>query len=343
MRFPWANIALIALVIAELVTGYLGLIHSNPGWIGAMHLHRIFGFAILALFVWKSCNILGSLRTQSNWRRSLNTMVWSIVLLLGLLIVLGLGLAWSHLGPYDWMGFSGTTIHMNLGWMLIPLLLWHSFRHRISLRTRYLADRRHALRVVGLAMAGFLAWRTAELTGILATGPGAQRRFTGSYPENGREFPVTMWLNDKLPAVEPATWRLSVTGHVESPYQMDLEEFQAWSHSLSATLDCTGGWHTTRQWEGMPVSRLLGRARPRPGAGSITIRSRTGYFRRYSLAEADRALLASRVDGEPLSAGHGFPARMVEPHKRGYDWVKWVDSITVNQTGKLWQPPLPLT
>ena len=93
----------------------------------------------------------------------------------------------------------------------------------------------------------------------------------------------------------------------------------------------------------MPVSELLSRAQPKPGAGSITIRSRTGYFRRYSLDEAGRAILASRVDGRPLSAGHGFPARMVEPHKRGYDWVKWVDSITVNDTGKFWQPPLPLT
>jgi hypothetical protein len=34
---------------------------------------------------------------------------------------------------------------------------------------------------------------------------------------------------------------------------------------------------------------------------------------------------------------------MVEPHKRGYDWVKWVDEITVNDTSKFWQPPLPLT
>ena len=63
----------------------------------------------------------------------------------------------------------------------------------------------------------------------------------------------------------------------------------------------------------------------------------------YSLDEAARALLASRVDGVPLSTDHGFPARMVEPHKRGYDWVKWVDSITVNDTGKFWQPSLPLT
>ena len=343
MRFPWANIALVVLFVAELLTGYLGLTHSNPEWIGAMHLHRIFGFSILALFLWKSRNILGSLRTRRNWQVARGTMVSSVVLLTGLLVVVGLGLAWSHLGPYDWMGFSGTTIHMNLAWMLIPLLLWHTFRHWISLRTRYLADRRHALRVVALALAGLMLWRTAELTNVLAAGPGATRRYTGSYPEDGADFPVTMWLNDRPPFVDTEEWRLRVDGHVANPFEMGLAELQGWEHKLTATLDCTGGWHTTRQWAGVSVTELLARAQPKPGAASITIRSRTGYFRRYSLDEASRALLASRVDGSPLSAGHGFPARMVEPHKRGYDWVKWVDSITVNDTGKFWQPPLPLT
>ena len=152
-----------------------------------------------------------------------------------------------------------------------------------------------------------------------------------------------MWLNDKIPNIDTDRWRLRVDGHVEHPYELDLAELQGWRHRMTATLDCTGGWYTTREWEGVLVSQLLSRAQPKPGAGSITIRSRTGYFRRYSLPEAGRAILASRVDGKLLSAGHGFPARMVEPHKRGYDWVKWVDSITVNDTGKFWQPPLPLT
>ena len=343
MRFPWANIALIALFTFELVTGYLGLTHNNPEWIAAMHLHRITGFAILVLFVWKSRNILGSFRTRSNWRRSPESMVASTALLVGLLGVLGLGLTWSHIGSYSFLGFSGTTIHLNLALLLLPLLVWHSFRHKISFRTRYVAGRRNFLRFAGVAVAGLAAWQLSEQLMLLTGAPGADRRFTGSHPEDGPEFPVTMWLDDRTQHVDSSQWRLRVTGHVEHPYELDYEELVAWNSQLTATLDCTGGWYSTREWAGVPVPDLLARAEVKPGAGSITIRSRTGYFRRYSMEEGGRALLASRVDGAPLSAGHGFPARMVEPHKRGYDWVKWVDEITVNDTSKFWQPPLPLT
>ena len=343
MRFPWANIALVVLFAFELVTGYLGLTHNNPEWIAAMHIHRITGFAILALFVWKSRNILGSFRTRQNWSLHLETMLASSLLLVGLLTVLGLGLAWSHFGPYSFLGFSGTTIHLNLALLLLPLLIWHSLRHKISFRMRYVADRRNALRLGGLAIAGLALWQVTDRLNIVAGGPVADRRFTGSHPENGPDFPVTMWLNDRVPGVDGASWKLRVNGHVENPFEMDLEELHSWSSPLTATLDCTGGWYTTREWHGVPVPELLARARMKPGAGSITIRSRTGYYRRYSMGEAERSLLASRVDGTLLSQGHGFPARMVEPHKRGYDWVKWVDEITVNDTGKFWQPPLPVT
>lgn len=343
MQFPWANIALVFLFAVELLTGYLGLTHSSPDWIAAMHLHRITGFAILFLFLWKSRNIIGSFRSGWNWRTSPGRMLASTALLLGLLIVLALGLAWSNLGAYNWLGMSGTTLHILLALLLIPLLLWHSLRHRISFRRRYLADRRNFLRLAGMTAAGLALWQLAETANRLTNSPGAQRRFTGSYPENGPDFPVTSWLNDRTPAIDPAQWRLRINGHVANPYEITLDELSNWQDELTATLDCTGGWYTTRQWQGASVAQLLAQANPRPGAGSITIRSRTGYYRRYSLTEANRALLAARVDGAPLSPGHGYPARIIEPQKRGYDWVKWVDEITINDTSKFWQPPLPLT
>ena len=112
---------------------------------------------------------------------------------------------------------------------------------------------------------------------------------------------------------------------------------------MRATLDCTGGWHTTQDWTGIPLKEILERAGIKPEAASITVRSVTGYYRRFSLDEAERYLLATKVGTESLSHGHGFPVRLVAPGKRGFEWVKWVDSIEVNDTSKWWQPPLPLT
>ena len=54
-------------------------------------------------------------------------------------------------------------------------------------------------------------------------------------------------------------------------------------------------------------------------------------------------VLATQVAGAPLGHGHGFPARLVVPDRRGFDWVKWVVRVHVGRTSHLLQPPLPLS
>ena len=44
----------------------------------------------------------------------------------------------------------------------------------------------------------------------------------------------------------------------------------------------------------------------------------------------------------PLTAGHGYPARLVAPGRRGVEWVKWLAVIRLNETGPHQQSPLPL-
>ena len=94
-----------------------------------------------------------------------------------------------------------------------------------------------------------------------------------------------------------------------------------------------------QDWEGFQLRDILERAGMLPEAASVTVRSVTGYYRRFSLDEVDRCWLATRVGGESLSHRHGFPLRLVAPGKRGFEWVKWVEGIEVNHTSKWWQPP----
>ena len=75
----------------------------------------------------------------------------------------------------------------------------------------------------------------------------------------------------------------------------DLAAGEADVRTVRATLDCTGGWHTTQDWSGVPLQHVLDLAGVRPEAASITVRSVTGYFRRFSLDEAEPYILATRV------------------------------------------------
>jgi DMSO/TMAO reductase YedYZ molybdopterin-dependent catalytic subunit len=95
-----------------------------------------------------------------------------------------------------------------------------------------------------------------------------------------------------------------------------------------------------QDWEGARLDRLL----PTVGEGaSIIVRSATGYGRRLPTRDASRLMLATRIDGEPLSAGHGSPLRLVAPGRRGFWWVKWVTSVEVDGRPWWWQSPFPLS
>jgi DMSO/TMAO reductase YedYZ molybdopterin-dependent catalytic subunit len=87
---------------------------------------------------------------------------------------------------------------------------------------------------------------------------------------------------------------------------------------------------------------VLDRAGIKASARSLAVESTSGYGRRFSLAEARHLLLATQVADQPLDHVHGFPLRLVAVKHRGFDWVKWVGRIRLNETSEIWQPPVPL-
>jgi DMSO/TMAO reductase YedYZ molybdopterin-dependent catalytic subunit len=94
-------------------------------------------------------------------------------------------------------------------------------------------------------------------------------------------------------------------------------------------LDCTGGWYSAQDWQGVRVGQLLDLAAVQTSAVAVSFKSVTGYRWSLSLPEARKALLATHAGGQPLSHGHGAPLRLVAPGRRGFQWVKWVTEIEV--------------
>ena len=340
MRYPWANTLLLALIAVELVSGFFGLVSNSPDEAAFILAHRIAGWGIVVVLGWKVVNVAASLR----WRRNAAPRTASIVLAVALTVTLALGFIWSFIGPVSFWLFSGVSWHIYIGGALIPILIWHALYHTRGFPLGFWADRRTFLRFAGLAIASVALWRAGEVAASVGGLSGASRRFTGSYEArsfSGNAFPLTSWFNDNPKPVNPNLWRLNIGGAVENPVSLRYEDISA-DTERTATLDCTGGWHSTQIWRGAALSTLLQRTRPDENSSSVTIRSVTGYYRKFSMTEANDYIIATQVGDETLSHGHGFPARLVAHDKRGFEWVKWITDIEVNRTGKWLQPPLPL-
>ena len=336
----WANSVLLALLLVELVTGFFGLVSGSAGDAIFIAVHRIAGFAIVAVLFWKVAIIVSSVRR----RRSGPRQYASLTLLALLAVTLSLGFAWSYAGPFTFAWFSGVSWHIYFGVALAPVAAWHAYTYTKRLPLSFWAERRWFLRAAGIALAGFAFTQATEAASAFVRPAGSERRFTGSYDaarRYGKRFPVVSWLNDRAPAIDVSEWRLSVTGAVERELAVGYDDLDP-RRGVTAVIDCTGGWYSEQDWRGVPLSDLLDLAGTRPEAASITVTSATGYYRRFSMEEARGYVLATHVGGRALPRGHGYPARLVAPDKRGFEWVKWVTSIEVNESPKWLQPPLPL-
>jgi hypothetical protein len=240
-----------------------------------------------------------------------------------------------------WTGVLAIQVHVGAALLSIPLAIWHVVARPIRPRPSDLS-RRSLLRAGAIAGGGLVAFGVVEGL-VRATGlPGSERRATGSYERGSFDpaaMPVTQWLNDRPPEIDPADWRLIVRTP-EGASTLSYEELAVFSDRVRATVDCTGGWYATQDWTGVRLDRLL---QADDAVRSFVVVSATGYGRRFPIADASSMVLATRAGERTLSVGHGFPARLVAPGRRGFWWVKWVERIETSATPWWWQSPFPLT
>lgn len=147
------------------------------------------------------------------------------------------------------------------------------------------------------------------------------------------------------PKVDPTTYRLKVTG-VAKPREFTLADLEAlpWEERV-LVMECAGNGNHLQgsagligqaKWSGPSLKTVL-EACGGPGpATHFAFRGldpipliRHGYHYGLSLDEVSqaRALLALRMNGEPLPRPRGFPVRMVVPGIYSMSHVKWLGHI----------------
>ncbi|MBA2451302.1 MAG: molybdopterin-dependent oxidoreductase [Chloroflexi bacterium] len=329
------NLLLYLLVVAEVATGILGWLLPEARALPLYDLHRLFGTALVLLLFWKQVVVRSSLRRRLGRGHADRSVLVGALTGLALLGTLGLGLAWTlQLVSFDALwGYSPLNIHVFLALGTLPLLLWHLLRRRErGSLAKDLATRRSALRLVGLSIGALFAWQAFERVADARAAAGSRRasgsKHAGSF--SGNDFPVTIWQLDRIPGLDPATWRLGVGGRVAVPASLSYADLDALeSREMTTVIDCTGGWWSEQVWQGVSVGDVLAASGVAAGASAVEVVSVTGHHWTFPLDELRGALLATRVGGETLTPGHGYPVRLVAPGRRGFQWIKWVDRLEV--------------
>jgi DMSO/TMAO reductase YedYZ molybdopterin-dependent catalytic subunit len=157
-----------------------------------------------------------------------------------------------------------------------------------------------------------------------------------------------------VPTIDPATWKLDIRGRVGSPRSYTLDELKKRSRAQQeCVFECGGNRGPAimnrmvgnARWTGTALWPLIQDAKPLGDAlevitwgadeGEEEIRKekyRQCFARSMTLTDMAKsgAILAWEMNGEPLTADHGFPVRVVVPGWYGVQNVKWVNALEVS-------------
>lgn len=239
-----------------------------------------------------------------------------------------------------------------------------------------LVQRRVVLRQAGTVLAvvgaGFLAWEFINGRFDSLLGGGTQTRqpqlHIGSVPDrivppptptygswttvSGQTSEVTSvaqfyYVSKNLasdPTIQKGSWQLTIKGLAGQPYSLSYDELLALPaveryHTLECISNEIGGdLISTARFTGVSLADVLNRAGIQSGASELIFRAADGYSDSLHLSQAldPRSLIAYHINGEPLPAAHGYPARLLIPGLYGMKNGKWLSELEIgsgNYTG----------
>jgi DMSO/TMAO reductase YedYZ molybdopterin-dependent catalytic subunit len=145
-----------------------------------------------------------------------------------------------------------------------------------------------------------------------------------------------MWFSPTH-ALDPKAYRLSVSGLVEKPLALTLDDLRSLpNETQSSRLKCVLCWSSRTAWGGFRFGHLMELVKPVKGSTAIRIDCADKWYVHMSIKDmlSPRVLLALDMAGKPLSDQHGAPLRLIDPGRYGYKSAKLITSITFVELNK---------
>ena len=229
-----------------------------------------------------------------------------------------------------------------------------------------------SLAVAGLSVFGLPEWAIPALaqgealvpfTDIPESFPtvtGVDRRIIDVRKIDGPFTPKDLFFTTQHyghPEVDPATFRLKVSGLVDRATSLSLDELRRMrSAELVAGFECSGnrrplqGLSGNGRWTGVPLRAVLDRAGVKAQAREFVffgadhasedvdfrgtnfkVEQQFGRSLSREKALSSELFLAYALNGEPLTKHQGFPLRLIVPGWYGVANVKWLSEIHVQE------------
>ena len=134
-----------------------------------------------------------------------------------------------------------------------------------------------------------------------------------------------------VPRFDAARWDFQIAGLVEKPVRLTWDAFNRLPmKEVTADMHCVTRWSRFDvRWEGVPFTEVMKLVTVKPEARYVMVHAEQGYTANVPFDDLARptTLFALRHNGEPLSAEHGYPLRLVVPQLYAWKSVKWVRGI----------------
>jgi DMSO/TMAO reductase YedYZ molybdopterin-dependent catalytic subunit len=145
----------------------------------------------------------------------------------------------------------------------------------------------------------------------------------------GKKFVIYAALG--IPRIDANNWSLRVDGLVERPLEFSYSQLNSGQlFHYVRSFSCVTKWSIKDvEWEGVQLRRLVEEAGVRQEARWVMFHCVDGYTAPVPLEDAlhEDSIIALRLNGKPLSAEQGFPARPFIPHLYGWKSAKWLNRI----------------
>ncbi|MEX6507673.1 molybdopterin-binding protein [Jiella sp. M17.18] len=144
-----------------------------------------------------------------------------------------------------------------------------------------------------------------------------------------------------------ADYRLTITGLVDKPLSLSLDEIRAMpARSQITRHDCVEGWSCIAKWTGTPLGPVLDQAGVKPSARYVVFgcydtmengfAGPIKYYESIDLLDArhPQTILAYGLNDQTLPVSNGAPLRIRVERQLGYKMAKYIKAIAVTDTLK---------